>query len=153
MQKKASGWLIFLILVLGIVAGASIRELLKSPRDKYGAIDFKSNSWRAEFISEYQQAIENEDLWVKDVETVALRIAGYPNADKIPPERVEVETAQAGKVIVTILSRRLMDDSIARQETRVELVKNGDVWRIEWAGLRQQCYRGFGFGWTTSLCP
>ena len=155
MQKKKIGRLIFLILGLSIIVGVRLIEFFKPPREKYHAIDFENDSsWGAIFFTDYKKAIAQNDGWVKDAETIALRVAGYPNDDNIPPEKVDVEIDKDGKMIVTVLSRRLMDDSVLRQETRVELIKNGDIWKIIWAGWRQQCARGsLGFGWTKSFCP
>ena len=154
MQKKQIGCLVFLGLALGVIVGISLLEFLKPPREKYHTIDFENDSsWRANFFAEYKKAISQRDDWVKDAETLALRIAGYPNEDNIPPANVDVETTKDGTVIVTVLSKWGGDDSVARQETRVELIKDGEVWKIIWAGWRQQCARdSFGPFWTTSFC-
>lgn len=108
----------------------------------------------ADFVKDYQEAVIDGDEWIKDAEKVGLRVAGYPNIDKIPPEKVHLETNQEGIVVVTILSQIFMDDSIKRQETRVELLKDKEIWSVVWAGIRQQCYRGsIGDRWNKSPCP
>lgn len=153
-QKKQISYLIFLVLVLSVIVVMVSIDFLKPPREKYHAIDFENDSlgW-ANFFADYKKAIVQGDDWVKNAETLALRVAGYPNIDNIPPQKIDVETTKDGMVIVTILSRWLMDDSIEREETRVELIKNGESWNIIWAGWRQKCHRGSFFGgWTTSSC-
>lgn len=154
MQKIRLGRFILALLALCILVACLIK-FVKPPREKYQEFDFESGLIpEREFYAAYKEAIALNTDWVKNPEMVALRVAGYPNIDKIDPEKVEMETNADGITIVVVLSPRLMDDSIRRQETRVELIKDGDIWKIVWAGWRQQCARGlFNFGWTTSLCP
>lgn len=107
-QKRKIGYLA--LLVLGICL---ILEFLIPPRQKYHVIDFENDlKLTAEFYAEYKKAIANNNDWVKDAETVALCVAGYPNIDGIQPAQIDMETAKDGMFIVTILSRSLSDDSI-----------------------------------------
>lgn len=153
MQKKQVGFLVFLMLSL-IIIGASLMEFFKPIREKYSPINFEDNSrWVASFLADYKKAIVQGDDWVKHAETVALRVAGYPNEDKIRPEKIYTETTKDGVAVVTILSQEAMDDSISREETRVELLTNGSTWKISWAGNKRQCRRDlFDFGGTSSFC-
>jgi hypothetical protein len=154
-KKQKKDCLVFLVIILSLIVGICLFEFFKPIREKYHAIDFENDPvlWRANFLVEYKEAITHDENWVKDPETLALRVAGYPNDDNIPPEKIDREKTENGIVIVTILSGRLMDDSIARQEPRVELIQDGEVWQVVWAGWRQQCARDtLGLGWTTSYC-
>lgn len=153
-MSRKRGCFFLLGLVTSVILILVVVKLLESPRDKYRTIDFENDIWMADFVKDYQQAVIDDDEWIKNAEIVGLRVAGYLNVDKVPPEKVHLETNREGNVVVTILSRTLMDDSIRRQETRVELIKEKEIWRVVWAGIRLRCYRGSsGFGWTPSLCP
>ena len=154
MRKRKVGYFVLLVLGLSIIVGVISVIFFKSPREKYHTIDFEDDSsWRHEFFTEYNNAVTENDDWVKNAEIVALRVAGYPNDDNVSPEKIDVKMDNDGITVVTVLSPRLMGDSILRQETRVELIRDGDIWKIIWAGWRQQCARGsLSFGWTTSFC-
>lgn len=124
-------------------------QVMAQPREKYRVLDFDKEQWVAQWTT-----IHGSGDWLKDPETMALRMAGYPNEYGSPPEKIDSVRSQDDKVIITILSLNLRDDSIKDQEVRVDLRKVGEIWDIDWAGSRWRCRRGdFQDDWTASLCP
>lgn len=103
------------------------------------------------FNDEYDKARANGERWTRDARETALRVAGYPNPDKVEPTRVDV-TQSNGLTTILVLAENLQDDSIEARETRVDLVRNDDGWVITWAGERWRCARDALTGWKTSLC-
>lgn len=143
-----------MVLVVSLIVLVVIIQSFSPPsRDDYGEIDLNDARWLRGFQRDYEAGLVSGSEWVNDPQTVALRIAGYPNPDNIAPESINVLTISPDSVVVTVLSRNLMDDSIKKEETRVEFIRSEEVWTIEWVGYRQQCYRGLIFGWTTRPCP
>jgi hypothetical protein len=127
------------------------------PQDPLGR-EYYAFAWRGEErIPEFNQTIldayANGEAWATDPIEAALRFAGYPNPDDIYPEAVYV-FFHGSLVIVVVRTGRVWDDSIFEQEHRIDLVKDGETWRIEWAGYRQRCARYAGPGdWMVGLCP
>jgi hypothetical protein len=106
-----------------------------------------------EFREEYAKAVQDEEEWVKSPMLVGLRFSGYPNVDGIGPDKVFFFCTNSNRATVVVISEGLMNDSIKDQEKRVDLVREGGIWKIEWAGYRQRCYRSLYGGWITGLCP
>ena len=146
------GCLIILVIIGLLFIGLSIYRAVRPPRENYGEIDFDNDKWIQRFVSEYEEAKVNGDEWINNPEEVALRVAGYPNPDNISPQEVEIDEISNDQIVITVLSKKLWDDSISRQEYRVELRMVNGNWLIEWAGLRQMCSRGSLGGWTKSPC-
>jgi hypothetical protein len=143
------------LLVSIIIVGLFTLELRLPLKDKesYGAYDFAKDPWLASFAQEYKDARLNHSSWVVDPIALALRVAGYPNIDGTNPDQVDIYYVNSTKLVVVIKDFGLMDDSVESRDIRVDLVKKGDIWEVEWAGLRQRCRRGLIIGWTTSGCP
>jgi hypothetical protein len=108
------------------------------------AIDFWTRMGEPNYLEETQKSNPTD---------VGLNFAGYPNIDKVEPDKVTTFYHSDVDVTVTVLSLGLMDDSIRDQEIRVDLHLQGDKWTIEWAGYRQKCRRSLNSGWITNLCP
>jgi hypothetical protein len=123
-------------------------------KESYGSYDFAKDPRLASFIQEYKDAHLNHSNGVVDPVALALRAAGYPNIDETNPDQVDIYHINSTKLVVVIKDFGLMDDSVESRDIRVDLVKKGDIWEIEWAGRRQRCRRVLLFpGWTTSRCP
>jgi hypothetical protein len=124
-------------------------------RDFYRFVDIETDPsiFIQEFRQTYNEAFKNGETWIKDPIAVALRYSGYLNFDGIYPSKMFVFSISSNQVVVIIKSENLKDDSVRDQEDRVDLIKIGDMWKIEWAGYRQRCYRSTFDGWTTDLCP
>ena len=124
-------------------------------REFYSYVDVETNQIFPiqEFRRQYAEALENNDAWIQEPILVALRYAGYPNIDGTNPNKVFVFSISGIQVVVVILAENLMNDSVRDHEDRVDLIKVGNVWQIEWAGYRQRCYRSSFDGWITGLCP
>lgn len=107
------------------------------------------------FCKAYEQALQDNEEWVSDPVKIALRLAGYPNDDHLSPDNVSTYYSNKSSKIVSVivLSTNLMDDSIKDKEYRVDLLEENNSWRIQWAGYRQRCWRGFLGGWTRGFCP
>ncbi|MGQ0600201.1 MAG: hypothetical protein ACT4QE_00735 [Anaerolineales bacterium] len=90
-------------------------------RENYGAIDEKvlmlAENWNG-----------------NDPEELALLVAGYPNHDGISPASISKFESSLEEPVFVILSRDAMDDSILREETRVDLKVTDGIWVVEWAG-------------------
>ena len=91
----------------------------------------------------------------QDPRATALRIAGYPNPDGVPPGDVR-ESCDSEQCVFTITSRGLMDDSVSASQVRVEFEQTADGWVVQWAGARWRCQPGRGnpfvLGWQTAKC-
>ncbi len=84
---------------------------------------------------------------------IGLRFAGYPNIDDVLPDKVTIFYVSRERQIIVVQHTGLHDDSVFAREIRVDMVLEGDSWKIEWAGGRWRCQSGRGSStWTTSLC-
>ena len=107
------------------------------------------------FQQSYRTAQHAHESWHREPTTVALRIAGYPNPDGIPPTNIAVHFPTPDTAIVIVTASQLMDDSLAAREVRVDLFRHDQEWMVEWAGQRVRCRRDL-FGalwWQTGPCP
>jgi hypothetical protein len=138
---------------LPITSAVSTDQLLV--KDEYRAINIENQEtfYKPEFWEQYDSAVLGKEQWVIDPVAVALRFSGYPNIDRIKPDQIVVYTLSNENTVVVVTWKNLMDDSIRDQEHRMDLVMENGVWKIEWAGWRQRCYRSNFDGWVTDLCP
>lgn len=106
-----------------------------------------------EFVVEYKYAVNHDLEWIYDPASIALRVTGHPNDDNLYPDEISVYQTTEDRLIVFLLVKRCMDDSIASREQRIELVKENDYWRAEWYGSRWKCHPWRGHeDWGTELC-
>jgi hypothetical protein len=124
-------------------------------RDSYSSVDIETDPSMLiqDFRQTYNEALKKGETWIKDPIAVSLKYSGYPNFEGIYPSKMFVFSTSSNQVIVILRSENLKDDSVRDLENRVDLIQIGDVWKIEWAGYRQRCYRSNFEGWTTGLCP
>jgi len=124
-------------------------------RSQYQSYDLIHDPLLAAFRRDYADARASRAAWLADPVMVALRVAGYPNNDGTEPDSVTTFSNDFTTVTIVIRKEGLHDDSVAAEETRVDLVKRGMVWEVAWAGGRWRCGRevSIGYGWTTALCP
>jgi hypothetical protein len=149
LTKRRKLLLIVVILLTGIILSLTSKPV---SRNHYLSLDFYQDSRFVAFWEDYNTAVAAHSDWVKDPEIVALRVAGYPNTDNIPPDRVTSFSEENGPTIVTITDQNLMDDSLIAIEYRVELTQSDNIWQVEWVGSRVRCRRGFSMGWTSQFC-
>ncbi|MCP4599553.1 MAG: hypothetical protein GY847_03270 [Proteobacteria bacterium] len=146
-----------LFLLINAVFGTGKETWPKKPlsREHYAYIDVEHDPLIpiVGFREKYAEAVQDEEEWVKSPILVGLRFVGYPNVEGIEPDNVFFFCTNSYKATVVVVSEGLMDDSIKDQEKRIDLVKEGGIWKIEWAGYRQRCYRSLYGGWITGLCP
>ena len=124
------------------------------PDERTDYMPYDPNSVRfARFNGQYSAARNAHEPWTEDPREVGLRFAGYPNVDGTSPDIVRVFHPEPGKTIVVVIDMGLMDDSVEAQKIRVDLVREVDVWRVEWAGGQWRCHGGRGdWYWHTGLC-
>jgi hypothetical protein len=118
---------------------------------------------RTDFLGEYALARKQNAAWLQDAEDVALHFMGK--------ERLRLAGEQAGRQSIErlpapqdranfIIVNKAFDDSVAAIKTRIDLIRHGAIWEIEWAGEQYQCRRGGllllldgRWGWHTKPCP
>lgn len=132
---------------------ATIQEYCPSEPLGHENYRFVDIAMGTEFKEQHANAIKNDESWVSDPIEVGLRFAGYPNVDLTNPDKVFVYYLQSNKVVMVVLAEGLMDDATQSEEIRVDLEKEGNIWFISWAGIRQKCYRSEFEGWVTGPCP
>ena len=159
MQRKYLILGLFFLLAMSIIV-LGFGGLFHAPahpleHDRYAVIDVEQPTLihQIEFREEYLIAVKTGAGWVQDPIQVGLRFAGYPNADSDHPDQVFAFFPQSNKAIVVVASLNCMDDSIRDHEERIDLVRDSEVWKTEWAGYRQRCRRSLSGGWVTGLCP
>lgn len=148
-MKKSSIILLSLGLVLIVYL---LVNSLSNQRSSYYTYDFANTSHLQSFNQEFAAARQTQEAWISDPVAIALRVAGYPNLDRIEPDEVKVSKDENNMVSVVIKKFNLMDDSVRHKEVRVDLVSNQNTWEIEWAGAKWKCARDFSFGWTSRRC-
>ncbi|HNS37615.1 MAG TPA: hypothetical protein PK454_09700 [Anaerolineaceae bacterium] len=130
-------------------------------REYYAPIDIENGPilHYREFREVYAEAVQNNSPWLLNPVDVAFRFKGvldetgnYPDG-YYSPDLVMAFTTADDHVTVVIISENAPDDSIKDQEVRVDLVSENGIWRVEWAGYRQRCYRNNYDGWITGRCP
>ncbi len=116
---------------------------------------YKANTDWENFCQRYQDAILNEDSWVNYPIEIALNFSGYPNPDDFPPYTVTSIFKRGDSKIVTVVTlfTNLLDDSVRDVETRVDLIKENEIWQIQWSGYRLRCYRNNSEEWVITPCP
>lgn len=167
LQKTRTVGIAALIVCLGLitlqVASQQPANSLPS-KSRYRTYAFDQDPWLASFNQEYQAAQRNQSYWLQDPIKLALKVAGYPNADGVNPDEIHIYYTSSTTLTAIIRNDNLEDDAIAAEENRVDLVYTGAVWEIAWAGGRWKCSRvqsppSLGWldkpilnRWTDSLC-
>ena len=139
---------IFVILISIIIANWNTLPDEPKSKTQYRPLDL------AQFNEEYDAAITQQEDWVNSPYEIGLRFAGYPNIDRVLPDKVTVFYVTSKKQIVVVQKTRpVFDDSISAEEIRVDLVLEDEMWKVEWAGGRWRCQPGRGSStWTNRLC-
>ncbi|WP_299411226.1 SH3 domain-containing protein [Acaryochloris sp. IP29b_bin.148] len=140
-QSQAKGWI-----RADFIAQSSASVL---PRQDYRPYNFDADPWLSSFNTTYAAAKQRRAPWLYKAPAVALKLAGYPNSDGCKPAEVTTTAHNANKVTVVIRNgpaqkEFCMDDSVLASQIRVDLVKENQIWVIEWAGGRYRCQRGRG---------
>jgi hypothetical protein len=137
---------------LELIQSADLSLLLD--KQYYATVDqINPETWEREFWQSYTDALDSKDDWVKNPVTIALRYGGYPNVDYRYPDSVTEYLISDSEVVIVATNEHLRTDSVFAVEYRIDFLKNGDVWKIEWAGNRYRCVRTTSSEWTTNLCP
>jgi C-terminal processing protease CtpA/Prc len=89
-----------------------------------------------------------------DWTNAVLGLLGYCGDDSTT-QTITLYRPNPDTVTAVVLTQILFDDSVAAEEVRLDLKKEGDrAWSVEWAGIRWQCARGPDTdSFTTNLCP
>ncbi len=140
-QSKAEGWI-----REDFIAKSPVSIL---PRQNYRPYNFDTDPWLSSFNQTYAAAKQRRASWLFNAPTVALRLTGYPNPDGCKPTEVTTTEQSATRVTVVVnkgpaKNESCSDDSVLASEIRVDLVKAGQIWAIEWAGGRYRCHPGRG---------
>ena len=140
-QSKAEGWI-----REDFIAKSDVAIV---PRQDYRPYNFDTDPWLSSFNKKYATAKQQRESWLFDAQTVALRLTGYPNPDGCQPTEVNTTKHSADRVTVVVNSgpakkEFCFDDSVLASEIRVDLVKENQIWAIEWAGGRYRCHQGRG---------
>jgi hypothetical protein len=146
--------LIAAALTLFVASGSSTRPRSRFFYKRYDPQAARWLTWlqkRGSFTEAYDQARRGGETWTADPTQVALHLVGYPNPDRTEPDRVQVFGVVGEAVTVIILDENLADDAVSDEEDRVDLVKDGDKWKVAWWGRRWRCSREFYTGWTSSI--
>lgn len=89
-----------------------------------------------------------------DPSQIALRVFGH--AEPVEgnfQERVVLVEQTAHRALVALIQTGLADDSVEGSRYRLEFVREGDRWRLDWAGRQVRCYPGRGSpDWTAGRC-
>lgn len=140
-QSKAEGWI-----REDFIAKSPVSIL---PRQNYRPYNFDTDPWLSSFNQTYAVAKQQQASWLFNAPTVALRLTGYPNPDGCKP--TEVSTTEHSTNRVTVVVKKgpakqelCSGDSVLASEIRVDLVKENQIWAIEWAGGRYRCHPGRG---------
>jgi hypothetical protein len=123
-------------------------------REHYRPYDFDNDPWLQSFATLYREAIQQNEIWVENPITVALRFSGFYTPDCGGPDRLIVFYENDSSVVVVIGRDHIrFDDSVAGIEDRIDLVRQGAVWEFEWVGGRFRCQPGRGQqDWGPDLC-
>lgn len=114
-------------------------------RENYLEYNFQKSRWLVLFMTEYEAAKLRQESWTKNPTEVALRVAGYPNPDNLEPDKVSVFRPRLDYITVIIMADlHMVNDSVWDSEQRIDLIKRGDIWEIDWAGGRYSCIPGRG---------
>lgn len=136
-QSKAEGWI-----REDFISRSSVAIL---PKQHYRPYNFETDPWLSSFNKTYAAAKQRQEAWLFNAPTVALRLTGYPNSDGCQPTEVNTIEHSANRIIVVVKSGppkkdHCGDDSVLASEIRVDLVKENQLWTIEWAGGRYRCH-------------
>ena len=136
-----------------ILASIIITTRNASPNKPIGKTQYRP-LYLARFKEEYDEAVIQQEVWVNSPYLIGLRFAGYPNVERVLPDKVTVFHITPTKQIVVVQkTTRIFDDSVSAEEIRVDLVLEGEMWEVKWAGGRWRCKPGRGSSiWTKRLC-
>ena len=116
-----------------------------------------------DFLDEYALARIQNAAWLGNAEDVVLHF--------MEEERLRSRGEQVGRQSIEqlpapqnrarfIIVNKAFDDSVAAIKTRIDLIRHGAIWEIEWAGEQHKCRRGGlllllngRWGWHAKPCP
>jgi hypothetical protein len=102
-------------------------------------------------------AYETQTDWKHSPHAIALDFAtdwcDSPSICQL--EEVRVFRVASNRAIIVLQTRNLRGDSVDASQVRIELLRVGEAWEVEWAGMRWRCnpFRGNSPGWTVEPCP
>ena len=100
---------------------------------------------------------ETQTDWTYSPREIALDLAAgcSDSPNKCQLEEVKVFQIASNRAIIFLQMRHLFGDSVDASQTRIELLRVGETWKVAWAGRRWQCrpFRGNSRGWTIEICP
>lgn len=102
---------------------------------------------------EFLRCEGSQSLDLSDPTLLGLCVAGFPNLDGAQPGEVRTYRIDDQNMVVVVTQDGMADDSLAAQETRIDILKQGDTWTILWVGQRWKCRPNRGHeDWGTDLC-
>lgn len=141
-KSQAEGWI-----REDFIAKSSPTKL--RPKQDYLSLSLETDPWISSFNTSYDKAIQTNEPWLFKPSTVALKLLGYPNTDGCKP--TEVSSIEQSPDLVTVIIRNgpeqvlpCSGDSVLASETRVDLVKQKQIWAVDWVGGRYRCHEGRG---------
>jgi hypothetical protein len=157
MRKSTTVLLISVAALVVMCLGAGILVLIATNNDDRASFEASSQAARTAFMEGYRRAEEQGEAWTKEPHDIALR---FSCGEECGGESVTVNQIDPDRSVVIVEDHTVFDDSIKATKTRIELMRSGNGWKVEWAGWKQQCRRDDWtavfqgrFGWHTQLCP
>jgi hypothetical protein len=156
---RRSTKIVVALLALLIITCAAIAIYVYILTNKDDRLSFKADdpTSHTDFMDQYVRAREENEEWIRDPRDVASR---YACGGECESTNFAITLPTSDRAVVIIEDHSVEDDSISATKQRIDLVRRGDVWEIEWAGWKQQCRRDDWtaifqgrFGWHTQLCP
>jgi hypothetical protein len=148
---------IFVSALVVMCLGAGILVLIATNNDDRASFEASSQAALTAFMEEYRLAEEQGEAWTKEPHDIALR---FSCGEECGGESVTINMPGPDRAVLIVEDHTVFDDSIKATKTRIDLVRSGDHWLVEWAGWKQQCRRDDWtavfqgrFGWHTQLCP
>ena len=147
MKKSFKFWLLVLSIPCLVFGGSLVVYwvLLPSLVGERAGYEVVSRQELTEFCNKCEKAVANGETWPEDPLLAIQEFSG---------NRVSTETqwkcrkSGNGRVIVVLAWPVEEDDSVAGIKMRLDLVRDGQVWRPEWGGMARKCMRGrTDWGW------
>jgi hypothetical protein len=126
---------------------------LPDRRSDYKEYDLTGREFES-FYQEYEAARRSPEPWnwTQDPKFVASCVAGYP-VYGARPHTVKDFRPEPGKATVVVIDTNLSSDSTEAMKVRVDLLRDGEAWVVEWAGGQWRCHWGRGqWFWAPSFC-